>query len=77
MWKKSDDYSKEDIARLLKSPEAMQLAHMLRQMDVDALNRAASAASQGNTAQAQEALNPLLQDPKIKELLSKLGGNHG
>lgn len=77
MWKKNDDFSQQDISRLLASKEAMTLAAMLRQMDTDTLNRAASLASQGNTAQAQELLSPLMQDPKVRELLSKMEENNG
>lgn len=77
MWKKSDDFSEADISRILASPQAQQLAAMLQQMDTDTLNKAASLAVQGDAAQAQQLLTPVLQDPKIQELIQKMGENNG
>ena len=77
MLKKNEDFSQSDISRLLATKEAMTLAAMLRQMDADTLSRAASLASQGNAAQAQELLSPLLQDPKVRELISRMEENNG
>lgn len=77
MWKNSEDFSKRDLARLLASPEAKALAAMLQQMDTDTLNKAAAAASQGNPEQAKELLSPLMGDPKVQELISRMEENNG
>ena len=77
MWKKNEDFSQSDLSRLMATKEAMALASMIRQMDSDTLNRAASLASQGNTAQAQALLSPLLQDPKVRELISRMEAQNG
>lgn len=77
MWKKNEDFSQADISRILATKEAMALAAMLRQMDGDTLSRAASLTSQGNTAQAQALLSPLLQDPKVRELISRMEAQNG
>lgn len=72
MWKKNDD-----LSGLLSSPEAQALAGMLKGMDSDMLNKAASLASSGDTSGAQSVLAPLLQDPKIRELMKKLEEQNG
>lgn len=77
MWKKNENFSQDDISRFLATKEAMALAAMLRQMDGDTLSRAASLATQGNTSQAQELLSPLLNDPKVRELISRMEENNG
>lgn len=77
MWKKSDDFSNADLARLLASPQAQALAQMLRQMDPNTLNKAASMAAQGNTQAAQAILSPLLEDPKIRNLIQNAEDLHG
>lgn len=77
MWKKNEGFSQENIAKLLSSKEAMALAAMLRQMDQNTLSQAASAATQGNTAKAQELLAPLLADPELQKMLKNMEGNNG
>lgn len=77
MWKKSDDFSKEDLARLLASPQAQALARMLQQMDPGQLNQAAAMASQGNTEGAKQALSGVLQDPNVQQLIRDMEDNHG
>lgn len=77
MWKKNDDFSKEDLSRLLNSPQAMALAAMLQKMDPNQLAQAAQAAQAGDTGTAKQLLSPLMQDPKAAELLKQLGGKHG
>ena len=69
MWKKSDDFSAADLAKLMSSPQAQALAQLLQQMDAATLNQAAALASQGDAQGAKALLNPVLQDPKVKDLL--------
>ena len=77
MRKNNENFSSPDLSKLLSSKEAMSLAAMLRQMDADTLTQAANAASQGNTQQAQALLTPFLNDPKVRELLSRMEENNG
>lgn len=77
MCKNINDFSSEDISRLLSTKEAMALASMLRQMDASTLSRAASLATQGNTADAKALLSPLIQDPKVQQLLRHMEENNG
>ena len=77
MWKKNDDFSSEDISRLLNSPQAMALAAMLQKMDPKLLSQAADAATRGDTEAAKKLLSPLMQDPKVNDLLGQMGGKHG
>lgn len=77
MWKKNNDFSKEELSRLLNSPEAMALAAMLQKMDPSTLNQAAAAATGGDGEKAKQLLSPLMQDPAVQKLLKGMGGNHG
>ena len=77
MWKKNNDFSSEELSKMLNSPQAMALAAMLQTMDPATLSQAAAAAGQGDPETAKKLLSPLLNDPKVKGLLSQMGGNHG
>lgn len=77
MWKKNDDFSKEDLARLLASPQAQALVQMLQKMDPDTLRNAAAMATQGDANGARNALSSVLQDPKVQELIQNMEENHG
>jgi len=77
MWKKNDDFSSEDLSRLLNSPQAMALAAMLQKMDPATLKQAADAATSGDAQTAKKLLSPLMQDPKVNDLLGQMGGKHG
>ena len=77
MWKKNDDFSKEDLSRLLNSPEAMALAAMLQKMDPGQLEKAAKAATSGDDQTAKQILAPLLNNPDASRLLEQMGGKHG
>lgn len=69
------DYS--DIIRFAQSPEGRRLIAMLRQTDSGALDRAVGAAKTGDYTGAQSALSGILNTPEARELLKKLGGDHG
>lgn len=77
MWKKNNDFSSEDLSKLLNSPQAMALAAMLQKMDQNLLAQAANAAGSGDTETAKKLLSPLTEDPKVKDLLGQIGGKHG
>lgn len=72
MWKNNEDFSS-----LLSSKDAQALASLLRRMDPAILSRAAQAASGGNPEEARRLLGPVMEDPRIRELLEKMGGQHG
>ena len=69
------DYS--DIIRFAQSQEGRKLLAMLKSADSVALDKAVSAAKEGNFSAAQSALTSVLTDPKAQELLKQLGGTYG
>ena len=67
-----------DISRLLqlaRSPEGQQLMRLLQSSSPEALRTEAAQASRGDMTKAGKTLSPLLEDPQVKSLLQKLGGN--
>jgi len=70
-------FSEEEIQKLLATKEAMALAAILRQMDTSTLSRAAALASQGKSAEAKRLLEPLMQDPKINDLIRRMEEENG
>ena len=77
MWKKSNDFSQEELKKLLQSPQAQALAKMLQQMDPGTLSQAALLASQGDSQGAMNLLGPVLQDPQTKDILQNREDPHG
>lgn len=66
-------YRKEDIQKLLASPEGRQLLALL-QSDRSALAKAAAAIQGGDYSKAQQVLQPLMHSKEGSALLEKLGG---
>lgn len=77
MNEKNREFSSAAFSELLKSKEAMALAGMLRQMDPQLLSRAASLAGSGQTEQAKQLLQPILEDQKVRQLLKKMEDSNG
>ena len=77
MWKKSDDFSKEDLSRLMASPQARALAQILQQMDQNTLNHAAAMAAQGDPEGAKAMLSSVLNDPQVRNLIQNMEEPHG
>ena len=71
----SDDPSRT-MAALLATKEGRQLITLL-QSDGGALRSAAQSLRQGNESAAQEKMAPLLQNPEVQALLSKLNQSLG
>lgn len=71
MNKKSEDLEK--AKRLAESPAGQQLLQALQQSNAQAFSRAGTALENGNYADAQKALQQLMQDPAVSALLKKLG----
>lgn len=77
MQGKNDDFSQAELARLLQKPETRALLNRLRQLDSAALQQAVQQAMQGNTAQAQQLLTPLMQDQQVQELTGQVRDSYG
>ena len=65
-------FSKEDLRRVLSSPEGRQLLSILRAGDGEALNRATQAVGRGDYADAQALLSPMLRNPEAQKLMEQL-----
>jgi hypothetical protein len=77
MFQKNGDFSKSDLERILRSPEAQALLARLQQLDQAALQNAVDKAFRGDTAGAKEALSPLLADRQVQELSEQMRDGHG
>ena len=74
MADKNTPFSMEDLAALARSPAGQALFTALQSQDSSALNRAMNLAASGDMKAAGAALSPLLSDPKVREIVGKLGG---
>ena len=77
MFQKNGDFSKSDLERMLRSPEAQALLARLQQLDQAALQNAVDKAFRGDTAGAKEALSPLLADRQVQQLSEQMRDSHG
>ena len=77
MFQKNGDFSKSDLERMLRSPEAQALLARLQQLDQAALQNAVDKAFRGDTAGAKEALSPLLADSQVQQLSKQMRDSHG
>lgn len=67
-----------DLAKLLsllQSPAGQQLMDYLKTNGGSAARAAAAQASAGELEAARDTLSPLLENPRLQELLRQLGGN--
>ena len=76
MMESNPDMIREAM-RMAQSEEGQQLLKLLQQSGGPQLNQAMRSAAEGNYDSAKHILKSLLQDPKTRELLQKMGGNHG
>ena len=77
MFQKNGDFSKSDLERMLRTPEAQALLTRLQQLDQAALQSAVDKAFRGDTAGAREALSPLLADRQVQKLSEQMRDGHG
>lgn len=77
MFQKNSDFSRSDLERMLRQPEAQQLLARLQQLDQSALQRAVDMAFRGDTAGAKDALSPLLQDGQVQQLSQRMRDGNG
>ena len=74
MDKKNQDFSREEVLRLAKSPAGQQLLAMLQQKDSEKLDQAMTQAKAGDFAKASQTLSNLLSSPEAQKLIKELGG---
>ncbi len=77
MFQKNGDFSKSDLERMLRQPEAQALLERLQHLDQASLQKAVDMAFRGDTSGARDALTPLLQDSEVQRLSNQMRGNHG
>lgn len=74
MDKKNQDFSREEVLRLAKSPAGQQLLAMLQQKDSEKLDQAMTQAKAGDFSKASQTLSNLLSSPEAQKLIKELGG---
>ena len=74
MAEKFEQFSKDDLMALAGSPAGQQLLTILQQSGGPEMQQALGKAAAGDLAGAKELLAPILADPQIRALLSRLGG---
>lgn len=77
MFEKNADFSRSDLERMLRQPEAQALLSRLQQLDQTALQNAVNMAFRGDTAGARDALTPLMNDAQVKSLAEKMRNPNG
>ena len=77
MFQKNGDFSKSELERMLRQPEAQALLARLQQLDPSALQNAVNLAFRGDTAGAKEALSPILRDQEVQKLTEQMRDGHG
>lgn len=77
MFQKNGDFSKSELERMLRQPEAQALLARLQQLDPAALQNAVNLAFRGDTAGAKEALSPILRDQEVQKLTEQMRDGHG
>ena len=77
MFQKNSDFSKSDLERMLRQPEAQALLARLQQLDQAALQNAVDKAFRGDTAGARDALSSLLADREVQKLSQQMRDGHG
>ena len=64
----------KQLRALMQSPAGQQLLQFLKEHGGSAPQEAAARAEKGDLTGARESLVPLLEDPRLRELLQQLGG---
>ena len=77
MFQKNGDFSRSELERMLRQPEARALMARLQQMDPAALRQAVDLAFRGDAAGAKDALSPLLADQEVQKLTEQMRDSHG
>jgi hypothetical protein len=69
-----NEFSKADAEKFLNNPGVLELMEALKNMDADTMRSAAQLASSGETESARAILQPIINDPRIQQILKQLGG---
>lgn len=72
-----DNFSVDNVKKMLQTPAGKQLLTLLQSADSAKLQSAAQHAAGGNMEDARQALAPLLASPQIQALLKQLGEQSG
>jgi len=70
-------FSMQDAMRFASSEAGKQLLSLLQQTRSDDLDQAMKQAATGDLTKTKEAMQGLLSDPRVRELLGQMGGNNG
>ena len=74
MADKTDHFSMQDLTAMARSPAGQALFNTLQQADEAQLRRAMALAQSGDIKGAGALLAPLLSDPRIRDMITRLGG---
>lgn len=77
MAQKRENFSQEELSRLLRQPQAQELMNRLRQLDRAALEEAVRLAMAGDQAGAVEALEPVMNDGQVQSLTRQMRDGYG
>lgn len=77
MAQKRENFSQEELSRLLRQPQALELMNRLRQLDRAALEEAVRLAMAGDQAGAVEALEPVMNDGQVQSLTRQMRDGYG
>ena len=69
-----EQFSMNDLTALAQSPAGRELYTQLMRSNEDALRRAMALAASGDMSGAGAILAPLLTDPRIRDMVGRLGG---
>lgn len=72
-----DGFSMQDAIRFANSDAGKQLLALLQQTRSNELDQAMKQAATGDLAKTKEAMQGLLADPKVRELLGRIGDKNG
>ena len=70
-------FSIQDAMRFANSEAGRQLFALLQQTRGQELNSAMEQASNGDLAKTKEAMQSLMNDPRVRQLLNQMGDKNG
>ena len=74
---RNSNFPPEDARRIANSKDAQQLMALLQKSNGDQLKVAMEQAPAGDYAQVQRTLADAMNNPQIRELLQRMGGQLG
>ena len=70
-------FSMQDAMRFAGSEAGQQLLALLQQTRSEDLDQAMKQAATGDLSKTKDAMRNFLSDPKVRELLNRMGDHHG